>query len=145
MRVIVYGAGAIGSIIGGYLHARGQETILVCSEAHAKAISRDGLHITGVQGDHHVSIPVVSDVVQIEFRPDDIVFLTMKTFDTEAAIEKLGEAAAQLAAVCFQNSVRNEVRSILSRAGSFTPRKTVSASASIPRDSMRPWTCLRRR
>jgi len=108
MRVVVYGAGAIGSIIGGYLHGSGQETILICSRAHAEAITRDGLHITGVQGNRHVAVPAVSDVARVEFGADDIVFLTMKTFDTEAAIDKLGDAAARLAAVCFQNSVRNE-------------------------------------
>jgi 2-dehydropantoate 2-reductase len=32
----------------------------------------------------------------------------MKTQDTEAAIEKMGDAAGKLPAVCFQNSVRNE-------------------------------------
>jgi len=108
MRIIVYGAGAIGSIIGGYLHNCGQETLLICSEAHAKAISQGGLKITGVQGDHVIKVPAVSDVEQIEFREDDVVFLTMKTYDTEAAVGKLGDAASHLIAVCFQNSVRNE-------------------------------------
>ena len=108
MRVIVYGAGAIGSIIGGYLHNYGQETILVCSRTHAKAVSRDGLKIDGIQGKYDIDVPAVPDAAHIEFREDDVVFLTMKTFDTEAGISKLGDAAARLSVVCFQNSVRNE-------------------------------------
>lgn len=108
MRIIVYGAGAVGSIIGGYLHKCGQETVLVCSRAHAGAIARNGLKISGVQGNHEIDVPAVADVAQIKFRADDVVFLTMKTYDTEAAIDKLDKAAGGLCAVCFQNAVRNE-------------------------------------
>jgi 2-dehydropantoate 2-reductase len=108
MRIVVYGAGAIGSIIGGYLHDKKQDVILVCSAAHTEAISRDGLKISGLHGDYRLDVPAVANVAEIEFRDDDIVFLTMKTHDTSAAIDKLGGTAQKLAAVCFQNSVRNE-------------------------------------
>jgi 2-dehydropantoate 2-reductase len=108
MRVIVYGAGAIGSTIGGYLHHSGQETILVGSQAHVDAIVKRGLTIRGVLGDFELDVPAVADASRLELRDTDIVFLTMKTYDTEAAIAKLGEKARQLVAVCFQNSVRNE-------------------------------------
>jgi 2-dehydropantoate 2-reductase len=108
MRIIIYGAGAIGSIIGGHLHNCGQETILVCSKSHADAISQSGLAIGGVRGDYTINLPAVTDIGQIEFQDDDVVFLTMKTFDTEAAIKKIGSAAPRLVAVCFQNGVRNE-------------------------------------
>ncbi|UCD56179.1 MAG: ketopantoate reductase family protein, partial [Candidatus Hydrogenedentota bacterium] len=66
------------------------------------------LKISGVQGNHDLRLPAVADVGQIEVREDDVVFLTMKTFDTEAAIDKLGDTAARLVVACFQNSVRNE-------------------------------------
>lgn len=108
MRMIIYGAGAIGSVVGGYLHNSGHETVLVCSKAHAEAISRDGLKITGVQGDYDLDVPAVAEASAIDFREDDVVLLTTKTHDTEAAIEKLGDAAKGLVVVCFQNSVRNE-------------------------------------
>jgi 2-dehydropantoate 2-reductase len=108
MRIIVYGAGAIGSIIGGYLHNAGFETLLICSKAHAEAIARSGLRISGVQGNHHLRVPAVSGVSEVQFRDDDMVFLTMKTFDTDAAISKIGEKARDLPALCFQNAVRNE-------------------------------------
>jgi 2-dehydropantoate 2-reductase len=108
MRVIVYGAGAVGSIIGGYLHNSGQETILICSRRHADAINRDGLKISGVQGGYRLKVPAVAAPSEIQFSNDDVIFLTMKTFDTEAAIEALGDIARKLPAVCFQNAVRNE-------------------------------------
>lgn len=108
MRIIVYGAGAIGSIIGGYLHNKGHEAILVCSKAHAEAISGNGLSISGLHGDFTLDVPAVADIAEIELREGDVVFLTMKTHDTEAAIDNMGGVAARLTAVCFQNSVRNE-------------------------------------
>ncbi len=108
MRIIVYGAGAVGSIIGGYIHHAGFEALLICSPAHAKAIGRDGLKITGVQGDYRLNIPAVSEVSDVHFKDDDVTFLTMKTFDTETAISRLGKTAPQMSAICFQNGVRNE-------------------------------------
>lgn len=80
----------------------------MCSKAHAEAIDGRGLKISGVQGDYVIRIPAVAEVSQVDFRSDDIVFLTMKTFDTETAINKLGKTASKLSVVCFQNAVRNE-------------------------------------
>ncbi len=108
MRIIVFGAGAIGSIIGSYLHRSGRETILVCSSAHTEAISRNGLKIDGVLGELVIKVPVVDSIDDIEFRGSDIIFLTMKAFDTAPAIKSIGDRAADLLAVCFQNGVRNE-------------------------------------
>ncbi|GAB4332098.1 MAG: 2-dehydropantoate 2-reductase N-terminal domain-containing protein [Candidatus Abyssubacteria bacterium] len=108
MRCIVYGAGAVGSIIGGYLHNSGQETVLVCSKTHADAVSEQGLRIKGVQGDYQLKVPAVADISDVKLRDDDVVFLTMKTFDTMDAIKRLGKTATRIPVVCFQNGVRNE-------------------------------------
>jgi len=108
MRIIVYGAGAVGSVIGGYLHNAGYETILVCSKSNAGAISRDGLQISGMKGDFVIQIPAVDTIEAVDFNKGDVVFLTMKTFDTQAAIEKVPQKAYGLNIVCFQNAVQNE-------------------------------------
>jgi len=108
MRIIVYGAGAVGSVIGGYLHNAGHETILVCSKANTEAISKNGLQISGIKGDFTIKLPVVDSVEAVDFKVGDIIFLTMKTFDTKVAIEKISKNAYGLKTVCFQNAVRNE-------------------------------------
>lgn len=108
MRIIIYGAGAVGSVIGGYLHHAGHETILVCSKANAEAISKNGLQIDGIKGDFTITIPVVDTIEAVDFKADDIIFLTMKTFDTEEAIEKINKTAYGLKTVCFQNAIQNE-------------------------------------
>ena len=43
MRYVVYGAGAVGGVIGGNLHGAGVPTTLVARGAHLEAIRRDGL------------------------------------------------------------------------------------------------------
>ena len=43
MRYVVYGAGAVGGVIGGHLHLAGLDTTLVARGDHLAAIRRDGL------------------------------------------------------------------------------------------------------
>ena len=43
VRVIIYGAGAVGSVIGGRLRQGGADVVLVARPAHAAAIRQSGL------------------------------------------------------------------------------------------------------
>ena len=42
MRVLVYGAGAVGSLLGGCLARAGAEVTLLARPAHAAAVTRSG-------------------------------------------------------------------------------------------------------
>lgn len=108
MRFVIYGAGAIGSVIGGYLFRCGYETVLVCSEAHAKAVAERGLRITGITGRDIIQVPAVSSIERTELRHDDVIFFTMKSFDTRRAVESLAHDNPSRPVVCFQNGIRNE-------------------------------------
>ncbi len=46
MRVLIMGAGAIGSVSGGFLAKAGHAVTLVGREAHMRQIRESGLHIT---------------------------------------------------------------------------------------------------
>ena len=89
--VLVAGAGAVGSVIGGLLAARGWPVTLVGRPDHLDAIRRDGLRVEGLFGEHHVrGLECVTDVLALRgtFR---IVLLTVKSWDTAAmafAVEK---------------------------------------------------------
>jgi 2-dehydropantoate 2-reductase len=89
--VLVAGAGAVGSVIGGLLAARGWPVTLVGRSDHLDAVRRDGLRIEGLFGTHHVrDVDCVADVLALRgtFR---IVLLTVKSWDTAAmafAVEK---------------------------------------------------------
>ncbi|HUI26100.1 MAG TPA: 2-dehydropantoate 2-reductase N-terminal domain-containing protein, partial [Candidatus Kryptonia bacterium] len=54
MRVLVAGAGALGSVFGGLLQRAGCTVTLLGRGPHVSAIARDGLRITGIWGDYVV-------------------------------------------------------------------------------------------
>jgi 2-dehydropantoate 2-reductase len=109
MRYIFYGAGAIGGVIGAKLHMAGQEVLLIARGEHLRAMRERGLEFRTPGGTHQLNIPTVGHPSEIEFRPEDVVLLSMKSQDTGAALTALRAAAGdQIPVVCCQNGVENE-------------------------------------
>ena len=109
MRYVIYGAGAVGGVIGGRLHAAGSEVVLVARGAHLEALQRDGLHLLTPEGEEHHAIRAIGVPGDIDLAEDDVVLLTMKGQDTVAALDDLRASAPQaIAVVCAQNGVANE-------------------------------------
>ena len=50
MRYVIYGAGAIGGVVGARLHQAGHEVALIARGAHLEAIQRDGLRLGRLHG-----------------------------------------------------------------------------------------------
>ena len=50
MRWVVYGAGAVGGVLGGLLHEAGEDVVLVARGAHLDAVRRDGLILATPEG-----------------------------------------------------------------------------------------------
>lgn len=109
MRYIIYGAGAIGGVVGARLFAAGHEVVLICRGAHLDTIRRDGLRLRTPSEDVVLRVPAVGHPSEITFRDDDAVILTMKTQDTEDALIALERAAGtDVHVICCQNGVENE-------------------------------------
>jgi 2-dehydropantoate 2-reductase len=108
MRLIIYGAGGIGCVMGGHLYLKGQEVVLIGRPGHVNAINEKGLKFITPMGTHMLSIPAVTGPEQIEFGPDDAVCLTMKGQNTEGAMKDLKAVVDDIPVFCFQNGVRNE-------------------------------------
>ncbi len=108
MRYIIYGAGGIGSIMGGHLARTGHDVILIGRPGHVSAINKKGLRLITPTGTHVLRIPAVTSPGQIEFTPDDVIFLCMKGQDTEQALKDLKAVIEDVPIFCFQNGVRNE-------------------------------------
>ena len=110
MRFIICGAGAIGGVIGGQLSKAGNDVIFMDKDtAHVEALRQNGLQLRGVHGNHTLPAHVVTQASDIAFRPDDAIFLAVKSFHSEAACRELREATPlQLPIFCAQNGVRNE-------------------------------------
>lgn len=109
MRYIIYGAGAVGGVIGARLHEAGHDVILIARGAHLDAIIDRGLTLETPLGSRTLRIPAVAHPSAIAFTEDDVVLLTMKTQHTESALDDLRAVApADIPIVCAQNGVENE-------------------------------------
>lgn len=109
MRYIIYGAGAIGGVVGGRLFAAGKETVLICRGPHLAAIRDRGLLLREPTGDRALRLPAVGSPAELAFTDQDVVILTMKAQDTSAALDALEAAGGRdVAVVCCQNGVANE-------------------------------------
>jgi 2-dehydropantoate 2-reductase len=116
-RHVVFGAGAIGGVVAGFLHRAGFEVVAIARGEHLTAIRSEGLTLRTPDWTQRVPLPVVGAPSQIEWRDDDVVILGMKSQDTEAALVELAAVAPpSIAVVCAQNGVANE-RAALRRFG----------------------------
>ena len=108
MRYIIYGAGGIGSIMGGYLVRTGHDVILIGRPRHVSVINNNGLRLITPTGTHVLRIPAVTNPSQIDFATGDVIFLCMKGQDTKLALKDLKKVTEDIPVFCFQNGVRNE-------------------------------------
>jgi 2-dehydropantoate 2-reductase len=109
MRIIIYGAGGIGGVIGAQLFQGGVDTILIARGDHFRAIQNDGLHYRTPHGDVTLPIRAVDRPSEIAFRAGDVVILTMKSQHTQVALDDLRATAGdQIPVFCCQNGVANE-------------------------------------
>ncbi len=109
MRYIVYGAGAVGGVVGAGLYRSDQEVVLVSRGAHLEAIQRDGLRIEEPSEITTLKIPAVAHPHELTFSESDVVLLAMKSQDTLGALAELSKVAPVSTPIfCVQNGVENE-------------------------------------
>jgi 2-dehydropantoate 2-reductase len=109
VRFVIFGAGAIGGVLGARLHQAGQDVLLIARGPHHDAIAAGGLTLETPAERATLPLPVARAPQEIEFGPDDVVVLAIKTQDTVSAVEALaGTAPANTPLVCAQNGVENE-------------------------------------
>jgi len=109
MRFVFYGLGAIGGGLAAMLARSGRDVIGIARGAQLDAVRAGGLRVRAPEIDTVVKVPCVGAPSEIEFRPDDVIFLAMKTQDTRAALEDLQKCGvADQPIVCTQNGIENE-------------------------------------
>ena len=101
MDICVFGAGSLGSLVGGLLAAE-HEVHLVGREPHVSAVREQGLGLTGAF-DRRVH-PSASTDPPAEC---DLAIVTVKSFDTGAAARALGGSSVDVA-LSLQNGMGNE-------------------------------------
>jgi len=109
MRFVIYGAGAIGGVIGGRLFEAGHDVTLLARGDHLAALRADGLRLVSPDGAAVLQVPAAEHPAEVDLAPGDVVVLAMKSQDTPAALTALAATAPDgVAVVCAQNGVENE-------------------------------------
>lgn len=111
MRFIIYGAGGIGGPLGLFLAETGAEVVLIARGEHLRRLQDGGLTVHAGDGSRTLKVPAVGHPCNLEPRDTDVVVLTMKTQDTEAALRDLQSAGFDpwtTPIFCVQNGLANE-------------------------------------
>lgn len=109
MRFVVFGAGAIGGVVGAGLHQAGHEVTLIARGEHYRAIRERGLTFERPGESVTLEIPVADAPAALEWGGDNVVMIATKSQDTAGALTALRAAAPTgTPVVCVQNGVENE-------------------------------------
>lgn len=112
MKILIAGSGAIGSVLGGFLRKSGRDVTLAGRGKHIRAIREQGLHITGIWGEHTLrdigtmepSAAAQSDL-QHRF---DAILVCVKSYDTAEALRTYQDLLKKDGVcVSFQNGMGN--------------------------------------
>lgn len=111
LRVLVYGAGAIGTFIGGSLALNGNQVVFIERPDIAVMVKTKGLHLRMEEREYTLSDPIVAGSLEqaLTEGPFDISIFALKSNDTQPALKALAPYHAQLPPfLCLQNGVENE-------------------------------------
>ena len=130
MRILVFGAGAIGSVVGGFLSRSSNEVILYGRARRLSSVKRNGLKVTGILGRHtfkHFKLCTKLSKLSCFLRAFDLVLLTVKSFDTRRAARELKPLIGPHTLVCsLQNGLGN-----IETLHEFFPKRQVLAGRVI--------------
>jgi 2-dehydropantoate 2-reductase len=109
MRFVIFGAGAVGGVVGARLHQSGFDVALIARGDHFEAIRERGLTVEDPGGSVALDIPVADSPRGLEWGGEEVVLLATKSQDTAGALGALRSVApVGTPVVCLQNGVENE-------------------------------------
>jgi 2-dehydropantoate 2-reductase len=109
MRILVMGAGALGTVAGGLMARSGHEVHLIGRAAHMNAIRDKGLFIEGIWGNYHVkSLETHTCIKELAKDDFDLVLVAVKSYDTQEAARIVAPLVSPKTWVCsYQNGLGN--------------------------------------
>src|SRR5829696_4290264 len=131
MRFVIYGAGAIGGVIGGRLFQAGHDVTLIARGAHEQAIRDHGLTVASAAATDVLPVPVVGHPADAGLRPGDVVVLAMKSQGTVEAVRRLP--------TCGWHAPRTASRTSGWRCARSPP--STGSTWSAPRPTSNPASC----
>jgi 2-dehydropantoate 2-reductase len=111
MKFVVYGGGAVGSVLGGMLSLHRNDVVLVGRAALVDAVREGGLRLKSATGEYVAHPRAVATLSNNDVDPEACILFTVKSYDVDpcaAALAKLVDPNTPV--VCFQNGVSSEER-----------------------------------
>ena len=111
MNILSFGAGAIGTYIGGSLAHSGQRVVFLERPEVAAELRQRGLRLNLAGQEIHIQTPEMAGSIAeaLSLGPFDVAIFALKSFDTQAALESLRPHRLELPPfLCLQNGVENE-------------------------------------
>jgi 2-dehydropantoate 2-reductase len=102
MKIVILGAGAVGTVLGAHLARAGEEVTLLARGQRAAYLQAHGAALTGLV-EFTVPITVVKDPQQIH--DADVLIVTVKTYDMASALQSIKHLQVE-SALSLQNGVR---------------------------------------
>jgi 2-dehydropantoate 2-reductase len=123
MKIVILGAGALGSIIGGHLARAGEEVMVIARGQRAAFVQQHGISLTGLA---NFTVPVQVTTNPQEVRAAAVLIVAVKTADTEAALASVRHVQVG-SALSIQNGVLKDEQ----LAHTFGWDKTLGAAVII--------------
>ena len=101
MKIVILGAGALGTVLGAHLARAGEDVTLIARGQRAAFLQEHGAMLTGLV-DFTVPVRVVTDPSQLH--DADVLIVTVKTYDMEAALASVKHLAVG-SVLSIQNGV----------------------------------------
>jgi 2-dehydropantoate 2-reductase len=108
---LIFGAGAIGTYIGGSLLLHGQKVVFIEHPEIASPLYQQGLKIAIRGQDYRILHPEIfaSLPTALSFSSYDVAIFALKSYDTQSALDAIRSFIPYLPPVlCLQNGVENE-------------------------------------
>jgi len=105
VRIAIFGTGGVGGYFGGRLAASGVDVTFIARGAHLHALKTNGLRLVSPKGDLHLERVVATDDPATA-GPADVVFFTVKLYDSDSACAMLAPLVGpETVVVTFQNGI----------------------------------------
>ncbi len=107
MKIIILGAGAIGSVYGALL-SREYDVLLIGRSAHVNKINQDGLNIEW-KAEQSFKMKAKETIEQEDVTENTLIILTTKVYDNKETIENIKDKLKQDTIIlCLQNGLGSE-------------------------------------
>lgn len=111
-KIVIFGAGAVGGYVGGQLVRTGEDILFIDPwPEHIDCIKREGLHLSTPAEEYTIQVPGMHlhEVQSLAKNPVDIVFIAVKSYDTEWAAAMMKQyLKPEGFIVSLQNSINEE-------------------------------------